>query len=282
MHLDLTGEKYGRLTVVSEADPHYTSGGRKIIMWNCKCDCGNTAIVSTSHLRSGHTVSCGCRLEETQSGQTLIDLTGQRFGKLVVLGRNKEKQSNKKHVMWDCVCDCGNYTTVAGNHLNSGHTRSCGCLGVESIRTRCVTHGMTNTPLYRVFRAIHNRCEDPNNKEYHRYGGRNISVCEEWKSNGGFQAFYEWAINNGYKKGLTIDRIDCDGNYEPSNCRWATYKVQNNNRSNNRLIEYNGMIYTLSELSEISTVEYSTLKYRLDNGWDVQKAISTPVLRRGI
>ena len=277
MHLDLTGEKYGRLTVVSEAEPHYTSGGRKLIMWNCKCDCGGTVVVSTSHLRSGHTVSCGCRLKETQSGQTLVDITGQRFGRLVVLGRNMEKQGENRHLMWDCICDCGNRTTVSGLHLKDGHTKSCGCLAAESLRTRSITHGKSKTALYHVFLTMHSRCDNPNTKSYHRYGGRGIKVCDEWRRASGFQAFYDWAMRNGYQEGLTIDRIDTDGDYEPSNCRWVTHKVQNNNRKNNRLIEYDGNTYTLSELSEISVVEYTTLQNRLNVGWDVETAINTPV-----
>lgn len=150
-----------------------------------------------------------------------IDLTGQRFGKLVVLERAK---GNSKQINWLCKCDCGRTTVVQGSNLKNGHIRSCGCLISES-NTK---HGQWNTRLYRIYHAMKQRCYNPNSAPYPFYGGRGITVCSEWLND--FQAFYDWAMSNGYRDDLSIDRIDVDGNYEPGNCRWTIKTLQSFNR----------------------------------------------------
>ena len=160
-----------------------------------------------------------------------IDLTGQRFGKLTVIKRseNKEYQNCRQtHVQFLCQCDCGNKVVVTSNNLRTGHTQSCGCEKIQLVVNRSKKHGMTNTRLYGVWNTMRQRCLNPNNHKYKNYGGRGIKVCDEWLHD--FMAFYDWSMDNGYKPGLTIDRINNDGNYEPNNCRWTTMKVQNNNR----------------------------------------------------
>lgn len=157
------------------------------------------------------------------------DLTGQHFGRLTVIsyaGTNKYNRS-----MWNCVCSCGNRKVVDSNSLQKGATRSCGCLDREAHITspNRKTHGKHNTRLYRIWKAMKNRCFNANTNDFQKwYGGRGIVVCDEWKNN--FQAFYDWAINNGYSDNLSIDRINVDGNYEPSNCRWATAAEQAHNK----------------------------------------------------
>lgn len=141
------------------------------------------------------------------------------------------------------------------------------------------THGMRNTSLYSKWCSMKRRCSYQKDKRYPNYGGRGITVCDEWKNS--FEAFYEWAMKNGYEKGLTIDRIDCNGNYEPSNCRWATTKVQNRNYSRNHKVTYKCNEYCVVELAEMFNIPYRRLLWRLNNGWDIEKALEKGDLRYG-
>lgn len=205
------------------------------------------------------------------------DLTGRRFGKLTVIecvGRNKSGR-----FMWKCKCDCGNITTVRSDGLTSGHTKSCGCLTVAAATDRIKeinkTHGKTNTRLFHIWQSMRARCSNPSNKSYHRYGGRGIRVCEEWEKD--FVSFYNWAMDNGYQEELTLDREDNSGNYEPSNCKWATPREQANNTRRNVYIEYNGETHTMKEWSRIIGMNYGTLQKRIKLGWTIEKALTEPV-----
>lgn len=134
-------------------------------------------------------------------------------------------------------------------------------------------HGMRNTRIYSIWRAMRQRCFDTNCKNYPKYGEKGITVCEEWAND--FCAFNNWSMANGYSDNLTIDRIDVHGNYEPSNCRWVTQKAQQNNRSNNRIIELNGVCHTLGEWSEITGIKSATIWARLKAGWTIEKTLTT-------
>ncbi len=155
-----------------------------------------------------------------------IDLSGQRFGKLVAIGPTDQRSSGK--VVWECQCDCGRTAYAQSAHLASGHTRSCGCYSGEKTIQMNTTHGGTGTRLYRIWNSMKTRCMNPNCNHFDYYGGRGISICAEWLNN--FATFYLWAVNNGYDQSLTLDRIDSDGNYEPGNCRWATWHEQRVNQ----------------------------------------------------
>ena len=161
-----------------------------------------------------------------------IDLTGQRFARLVVESPadSIRDSSGRSRKAWNCVCDCGNAVIVRGNDLKNGKVLSCGCLKCENLKVKKIakTHGLHGSRLYRIWRNIKTRCYNANSPDFQYYGSRGIVVCDEWKNN--FKSFYEWSISNGYSEDLTIDRIDTFGNYEPSNCRWITIQEQQKNR----------------------------------------------------
>lgn len=204
----------------------------------------------------------------------LIDLTGQTFDKLTVVERVKSSNKNAK---WRCDCECGKTVEVFGIDLKSKKTRSCGCIHSEQLAQRNHKHGLAHDRLNNILRAMKQRCYNPKAKFYCNYGGRGIKICPEWldKENG-LENFYNWAIANGYKDNLTIDRIDNNGNYEPSNCRWATPKEQGNNTRANHLITYNGKTQTLTQWANEKRVKRCTLQMRLKRGWTIEKTLNTP------
>ena len=157
----------------------------------------------------------------------ISDLSGNRYGRLTVIKYSGRSQSGC--YLWLCKCDCGNETIVAVNHLKNGHTKSCGCVSRKMHNNGDFhkIHGGRGTRLYRIWKNMRQRCTNPRTTNYHNYGGRGIKVCEEWND---FVTFKEWSLANGYAEHLTIDRINNDGNYEPTNCKWSTYKEQANNR----------------------------------------------------
>lgn len=201
---------------------------------------------------------------------SFIDLTGHRFGKLVVIERVGSRRGN---ALWRCHCDCGNTTEVVSSSLNNGETKSCGCLRKEVTRARLTTHGLCGTKLYAIWSTMTQRCNNSNSQHYQDYGGRGITVCDEWLT---FEPFFDWAMANGYDSGLSIDRIDNEKGYFPANCKFSTQKEQCNNKRSNVWIEYDGRRRTLTQWSEVCGICYRTLMGRIRMGWSIEKILETP------
>lgn len=208
----------------------------------------------------------------------LKNLIGQKFSRLLVVERAENNKFNQ--VQWLCKCDCGNTKIAKAQSLVSGECKSCGCLKKEQdfINIIKVKHRKCNTRLYNIWRDMKWRCNSPKSKRHKFYYDKGIKVCQEWQED--FMNFYDWAMANGYKDNLTLDRINNNGNYEPKNCRWATITEQNNNQSNNIRIKYNESEYTLSELSKIYNIKRATLYDRIKRGWTIDEALNRKVAKR--
>lgn len=209
----------------------------------------------------------------------MIDLTGRTFGRLKVIRFDHKNPRYQSY--WLCQCSCGNRKTIRIDALVEGRTTSCGCFNREVAAKRgkksLYKHGGYGTSLYKRWIGMRNRCNDPNAAAWRLYGGRGIRVCDEW--NESFESFREWAIANGYredaKKGeCTIDRIDPNGNYEPSNCRWISIFEQQSNKRNNRFVEFRGNRYTLAQLARKVGMNATTLSEKLNRGMSVEEAVA--------
>ena len=209
-----------------------------------------------------------------------IDISNKKFGKLLAVKRCTNMSGK---TAWECKCDCGNITFVTTSNLTCNRIRSCGCLKIKQLLERSTTHNQRHTVLYSVWRGLRQRCNNPKHASYHNYGGRGITVCEEWDKS--FQAFYDWSYANGYstenqkneKLKLTIDRIDNNGNYEPSNCRWVDRKTQTRNMRTTRFITFNGQNKSVSEWCEIYGIKLQTFNTRIRNGRSIEEALTKPI-----
>lgn len=266
--IDLTGQRYGRLTVI-ERD--FSRKGNHAY-WLCKCECGNTKSIKSYNLRSGATQSCGCLHFDVVAK----NIAGQRFGKLTVIEKanrpNKPKSEN--HVWWKCLCDCGNVHIVRGSNLIRGNVQSCGCL-IKETNTK---HGMRHTPIYNRWLYIKARCFYPKNPKYKNYGARGITMCDSWRNS--FEEFYNYVSKLPHfgEKGYTLNRIDNDGNYEPNNVEWADDIAQSNNKRNNHLMTYNGKTQTIAQWARELGINKHTLQNRiLTCKWSVERALTENV-----
>lgn len=190
-------------------------------------------------------------------------MVGKQYGELVV--ESFEYRGGTSFL--SCKCSCGNMVIVRQGNLNNGHTKSCGC------KKGFTVHGMSRTPLYSVWSGIKSRCCDKNNAKYHLYGGRGITVCDEWLND--FKKFHD-DMCSGYKAGLQIDRTCNDNGYSKSNCRWVTSDINSKNRRTSLFVNYKGKMVYMADLADISVVSYGTLKYRIKTGWDVERAMMEP------
>lgn len=206
------------------------------------------------------------------------DLTGVRFGRLECL-KVVGREASSRCVVWLCRCDCGAMVAVRSTSLLTGNTKSCGCLQREKARSQAASrakHNGCGTRLYRIWKHMKERCQNPNNKDYSNYGGRGIYVCDEWLD---FAKFRDWALANGYRDDLTIERIDVNGPYAPSNCIWIPKAAQNRNTRATRRVTFAGRTLTLREWAEATGIPWNTLRNRLAKGWPFERAITEPIHR---
>lgn len=245
---DMTGRVFGELTVVCRAESPSGIG----TYWLCRCSCGNEIKADGGNLRRGTPLSCGCA--------NYIDLQGQRFGRLMVMGKAEKPHGIKNRgAWWTCRCDCGIYTDVTGDSLRRGTTRSCGCLQKETARTDSTTHGLSKSPEYKIWNSMIQRCRTDGGDS--RYGGRGIEVCARWKNS--FEEFYR-DMGPRPSENHTLDRRNNDGNYEPGNCRWTSQTVQiiNQGISNLNKTGIKGVRVTPSGNYEASLQVHGEVKLR--------------------
>ena len=202
------------------------------------------------------------------------DIAGQRFGRLVAI--KAEKDPTGRRYDWLCKCDCGNEVKATSVSLTTGKKKSCGCIQRELLQSRNTVHGHSRERLYRVWKGMKSRCYNSHHRSYPKYGGRGLRVCDD------YEAFRLWAYENGYDENAeyqqcTIDRIDVDGDYSPQNCRWADSFTQANNTNKVLLITFKGETKTVTEWANKTGIPRATLYARVKNGWDVDKALTTPV-----
>lgn len=252
----LVGKKFGSLTVLELAG-RVSSGS---IAWKCLCTCGKEIIVRGSNLKYGNQKSCGClnRAKELKEGA--------KYGKYTVLKHIGITEQNKRD-LYLVKCECGKINILPKHNVTSN------VYGCKECKVACSLgdRGKVGARLYDIWRQMLHRCYNSSDKNYNRYGGRGISVCNEWRND--VYSFKKWATNNGYKDEFTIERIDTNGNYEPSNCRWATRLEQANNTSRNRFFMYEGEIRTIRQIAKIRNMEYKTLYERIRRGNEKLKEV---------
>lgn len=219
-----------------------------------------------------------------------IDRTGMRYGRLTVVKRAENKKiGNNTRTMWECKCDCGNTVIVRSDSLNDGTTRSCGCLQRDWIKQlgqhvdecKLTRGGESRGRLFNIWYLMKYRCQNPKSKAFNNYGGRGITVCDEWSDNeNGYNAFKDWALNNGYFESACIDRIDNDAGYSPKNCRWVDDYIQANNKRNNRVYTIGEKTHTVADWCKIYNIDKRVVYSRLYRKWNIEDALTIPVIER--
>jgi len=255
--------RYGRWVVGSPT--RIINGAKKV---SCRCECGKERYVSVSSLIRGRSRSCGCLKRDILMARGMVVPLGSRFGRLTVI---KDLGSDGCHRWFVVRCDCGapNQRCTLSS-LRCGDTKSCGCLKTELLSSRATKHGGFGTSEYNIWRRMIERCRNPNEKSWSRYGGRGIKVCERWVRD--FSAFLD-DVGSRPGEEMTLDRIDNDGNYEPGNVRWATAKQQHRNRNDNRVLAVDGKALCVAEWAEVSGTNPSTIRVRLHRGWGARDAV---------
>lgn len=273
----VTGKKFGSLTVMYEYYNNKVKSNHHYC--HCLCDCGNESDTSYANLQSGSTISCGhCR----ERG-----LIGKKFGRLTIKSLFYKQYKNCRELTAICDCDChsGKSHECLVRSLLSGITKSCGCYNDEVRRVSKRKHGMYKSRIYEIWTNMKHRCYTRSAPNYLNYGGRGIKVCDRWKDS--FENFrddmmesYNKHVKEFGEKDTTIDRINVDMDYCRENCRWATYLEQASNKSNNHNITYKGETRNVTNWARLYNINIRTFRARLQYGWDIERALTTPVQKR--
>ena len=268
---EVIGRRFDRLLVVS-LESSVQQGCQIRRYCKCLCDCGNVITIREDHLLTGNTKSCGCyKIDKAILMSPRKDLIGMRFGRLLVV--KEEGRTKEKSVLWGCLCDCGNYTIVISGSLQSGATTSCGCYGAEARRASRLKHGMSGTKMHYTYVGILHRCYNKNSNVYHNYGGRGISVCDEWVGPEGLINFVrDMGVPPSDKH--QIDRINNDGPYSPENCRWVTSKENCRNTRRNINITFNGKNQCVAAWAEETGVNSNRIYDELKKGLTLEQILS--------
>lgn len=259
MKNEYIGKTYNQLTIKSFALEKSKDKRLQVV---CKCVCGTLRTIELRKVVSGNTKTCGCGVGCNFS-HNKIEMTGEKIGRVKVI---KQHGTIRGKIAWLCQCDCGNQKVISGTLLRRGESVSCGCLVIDTI----TKHGMSKTRLWNIWHAMKTRCTQPSSTYYHIYGGKGIKVCKEWKDS--FIAFKNWAIKNGYKDDLSIDRIDSNKNYCSKNCRWATPTQQSRNTCRN--VIYRGE-YAIDAAKRLGGSP-NLITVRIRQGWSVKDAFTIP------
>jgi hypothetical protein len=279
------GQKYNSLTIISQ-----TKKRGKVI---ASCDCGTIKEYYFDNIKRNKSKSCGCllrRIKKEKTNKELSNLVNRQFGGLIIIKIIVNQNIRLRKVT--ARCECGTIKDYFLGNILSGKTNSCGCRNRLSSADRFRkynksrplknnTNGLSEHPIYNVWSGMISRCYDLNDISYCRYGAKGVLVCDEWKHD--FKAFFDWALSNGWRAGLQIDK-DINGNgrlYSPDTCCFVTRTINCRHRTTNRFIEYNGERKTLAEWSEIKKLKSSCINHRLSNGWSIKDTLETPAKNNG-
>ena len=275
---DLTGKKFGRWTVIKREENDKNNCTRWLV--ECSCEKRTRRVIGVGTLKSGNSKSCGCLRNELYRKRIEdVDLTGLKKNYLEVLEFDRYENSRR---YWKCKCLlCGKEGfSVSTASINNGSVQSCGCLREINLSKKIKKHGLTKTKLHATWLNMKRRCYSEKDKHYKDYGARGIKVCKEWLDD--FCNFRDWAYANGYSDELSIDRIDVNKDYEPSNCRWVDAITQANNKRNSRFLTYNNETLTIAEWSRKTGIHPATIQSRLNEfNWSIGEALGFEKHRKG-
>lgn len=266
------GMQVNYLTVIDDKRFH-KDGDYKQGYYLCECKCGNKTYINDHNITTGRIRDCGC-------GKYLLDqYIGKKYGNFEVINAYRKEHNGHIVIMVDCKCVCGNIKTYRASRVKTFTSQSCGCLyKYKRMNGRRYHYKSVDKRVGAIWGCMISRCYNENDTSYKNYGGRGIKVCNEWRDSA--LAFYNWAMANGYKDDLTIDRIDVNGNYCPENCRWISMTEQLRNTRRTIQYEFNGKNKTIAEIARELNISQFTLYSRIRGGMDIKEAIEKPIIKR--